>query len=73
MQNFVMPDPSWVVTAQNLPKVGTLVKYRTASYQCLGYVSTSGRWVDLDGTEEPRHVESWRAIRDTAARWPERD
>jgi hypothetical protein len=73
MQSFVMPDPAWVVTAQNLPKAGTLVKYRTASYQCLGYMNVSGRWVDLDGTEEPRRVESWRTIHDEAPRWPERD
>ena len=51
LTEFAVPDASWKEAESSMPKAGTLVKYRTARYQLLGYVSGEGRWVALDGEE----------------------
>jgi hypothetical protein len=72
--NFALPDASWKVVETNPPKAGTLVKYRTAKYQMLGYVTFAGRWVATDGEEESEPVEAWKEVRAEAksSTWPER-
>lgn len=72
--NFAIPDASWAAAETNPPKAGTLVKYRTASYQMLGYVTFDGRWVATDGAEELQPVKAWKEV-GAAVRtnnWPER-
>jgi hypothetical protein len=69
---FAVPDATWNVADRAMPTRGKLVKYRTASYQMLGYVDTLGRWVATDGMEEPLPVKSWRDIVDPLPTWPER-
>lgn len=69
---FAVPDASWKVAERSMPRTGTLVKYRTAQYQLLGYVDTSGRWVATDGTEELLPVQAWREITEPVSNWPER-
>lgn len=69
---FAVPDPSWKVADTSLPKARTLVKYRTALYQMLGYVDLTGRWVGTDGQEERLPVKAWREISEPIAIWPER-
>lgn len=69
---FAVPDASWKVAEANMPKAGTLVKYRTAQYQLLGYVDLTGRWVATDGSEEMMPVKSWKEISVPASNWPER-
>jgi hypothetical protein len=70
--NFAVPDASWKVAETNPPKAGTLVKYRTAKYQMLGYVTFTGRWVATDGAEESQPVKAWKEIASTPTNWPER-
>lgn len=70
--DFAMPDESWNVAERALPKAGTLVKYRTAIYQMLGYVDVAGKWVATDGREERLPVKAWREISESVANWPER-
>ena len=69
---FAVPDASWKVAEANMPKAGTLVKYRTAHYQLLGYVDLSGRWVATDGAEELMPVKAWKEIHAPTSIWPER-
>jgi len=71
--NFAVPDASWNAVETNPPKAGTLVKYRTASYQMLGYVTFSGRWVATDGAEESQPVKAWKEVGASLnSNWPER-
>jgi hypothetical protein len=72
--NFVIPDASWKIVETNPPKAGTLVRYRTARYQMLGYVTFSGHWVATDGEEESQRVEAWKEVGAPANKsaWPER-
>ena len=56
---------------RSLPQAGTLVKYRTAFYQMLGYMDDNGRWVGTDGFEEALPVQAWRFIH-LPVSWPER-
>lgn len=72
LPTFAVPDPSWKVAESNPPRVGTLVKYRTAFYQMFGYRDVTGRWIATDGTEEQLPVQSWREILDPVSSWPER-
>jgi hypothetical protein len=72
LPSFAVPDPGWIVAESNPPRAGTLVKYRTAVYQMLGYLDLNGRWIATDGQEEQLPVQSWREISDRAPRWPER-
>lgn len=69
---FAVPDASWKVAEAGMPKAGTLVKYRTAQYQLLGYVNLTGRWVATDGAEELMPVKAWKEIGGSASTWPER-
>jgi hypothetical protein len=69
--SFAMPDATWNVVERSLPKSGTLVKYRTALYQMLGYRDQTGHWVAMDGYEETLPVKAWRAIYQPVS-WPER-
>jgi hypothetical protein len=68
---FAMPDATWTVVERDLPRTGTLVKYRTAFYQMLGYRDVTGRWVASDGFEETLPVRTWRFIHQPVS-WPER-
>jgi hypothetical protein len=72
--NFAVPDASWKAAETNPPKAGTLVKYRTASYQMLGYVTFNGHWVATDGVEELQPVKAWKEVGAavSASNWPER-
>jgi hypothetical protein len=70
--SFAMPDATWNVVERSLPRTGTLVKYRTALYQMLGYRDRSGHWVAMDGHEETLPVKAWRSIHQPISNWPER-
>jgi hypothetical protein len=70
--SFAMPDATWNVVERSLPKEGTLVKYRTALYQMLGYRDRFGHWMAMDGNEEPLPVRTWRLIHLPISNWPER-
>lgn len=72
LTHFAVPDASWKVTEANLPKIGTLVKYRTAQYQLLGYVNLAGQWMATDGAEELMPVKAWQEISAPGSNWPER-
>jgi hypothetical protein len=71
-RSFALPDATWTVAEKSLPKTGTLVKYRTAFYQMLGYLDVSGQWVALDGCEETLPVQAWRLVHQPVSTWPER-
>ena len=68
---FTLPDATWNRVERSLPKTGTLVKYRTALYQMLGYRDIAGRWIATDGFEEALPVKAWTLIHQPV-RWPER-
>jgi hypothetical protein len=72
LTQFAVPDASWKEAETNMPKAGTLVRYRTAQYQLLGYVSAEGRWVAIDGAEEVQPVRSWKEVHAPVSTWPER-
>jgi hypothetical protein len=72
LTEFAVPDASWKEAESSMPKAGTLVRYRTARYQLLGYLSGEGRWVALDGEEEMQPVKAWKEVHAPVSSWPER-
>jgi hypothetical protein len=64
------PDQTWQGVADRIPPTGTLVLYRTAYYQMMGYVNRLGLWIGSDGEEEAFPVQWWREIGGDLARWP---
>lgn len=70
---FALPDATWNMVGNVLPQAGTLVRYRTAVYQMLGYVDRSGRWMGMDGHEETQPVEAWSSLYRAVSSWPERE
>ena len=69
---FALPDATWNVVERCLPQAGTLVRYRTAVYQMLGYLDRTGQWMGMDGYEERLPVQAWRTIYQPPTNWPER-
>jgi hypothetical protein len=72
LTHFAVPDASWKEAETSMPKAGTLVRYRTAQYQLLGYLTGEGRWVAIDGAEEVQPVRSWKEVHAPVSAWPER-
>ena len=56
------PDCSWQFWGTTPPPSGKMVRYRTAYYQMLGYMTQLGEWMGLDGQPEELPVKWWRAL-----------